>query len=362
MSTITFPNNLKVSSSNWKSVCYGNNRFVAVNDNNNIVVINDNQITPILIDGASPDIGWVSICYGNNQFFAAGVDYNTGGSVTAFLDKNMTQVPNYRTLDGAITPVSVCYGNGMFAVLSEGQVQFLNQNNRDIIDSVSLNDSTLWRSIAYGNGKLVAVGYGEISIIDPKLFNVSNQILLQCEWESVCYGNGMFVAVGSNGNSRGIIATLPDGAQNFTVMNDIPDNVMDFFSVCYGPGMFVLSAYARDGYKLFTLNNTGTLTPAGIIPSYDTNSLFTYSLYSMSYGNNRLFIVGMDNRDHGVILISDAVTDETNPLLSDDTTMCNFGIIFCIILILRISTKTNVVLLLLIALLLSFVFKDYCLF
>jgi len=359
---ITFPNNLKVGPPTWLSVCYGNNRFVAVADNNNIVVINDNQITPIIIDDVDQDIQWTSICYGNNQFFAAGIDNNTDGvSVTAFLDKNMTQGPNYRTLDGAISPISVCYGGGMFAVLSESKVQFLNQNNRDIIDSVSLNDSTLWRSIAYGNGKLVAVGYGEISIIDPKLFNVSNQILLQCEWESVCYGNGMFVAVGVSGIGHGIIATLPDGAQNFTVMNDIPDSVIDFFSVCYGPGMFVLSAYARDGYKLFTLNNTGTLTPAGIIPSYDTTPLFTYSLFSVSYGYNRLVIVGTDNRDHGVILISDAVTDETNPLLSDDTTMCNFGIIFCIFLILRISTKTNVVLLLCIALLLSFVFKDYCL-
>ena len=358
---ITFPNNLKVGPPTWLSVCYGNNRFVAVADNNNIVVINDNQITPIIIDDVDQDIQWTSICYGNNQFFAAGIDNNTDGvSVTAFLDKNMTQGPNYRTLD-ASSPVSVCYAGGMFAVLSYGKVQFLDQNNRDIIDSVSLNGSTSWKSIAYGNGKFVAVGFDEIAIIDSNGFNVSNQIFLNCEWESVSYGNGMFVAVGSSGNNHGKIATLPDGAQNFTVMNDIPDNVMDFFSVCYGPGMFVLSAYTRDDYKLFTLNNTGTLTPAGIIPSYDTNSLFTYSLYSMSYGNNRLFIVGMDNRDHGVILISDAVTDETNPLLSDDTTMCNFGIIFCIFLILRISTKTNVVLLLCIALLLSFVFKDYCL-
>ena len=76
-------------------------------------------------------------------------------------------------------------------------------------------------------------------------------------------------------------------------------------------------------------------------------------------------VCGKDIKLESVEYLCDIIVNKpckSYPLLSDDTTMCNFGIIFCIILILRISTKTNVVLLLLIALLLSFVFKDYCLF
>ena len=92
--------NITSSNNTWRSICYGNGKFVAVGDNG-------------------------ALAHSDN-----GIDFDTG---------SITGDNNWR---------SICYGNGIFVAVGDGGALAYSDNGTDF-DTVSITGSNTWKSICY---------------------------------------------------------------------------------------------------------------------------------------------------------------------------------------------------------------------
>ena len=140
------------ASAEWRSVCYGNGKFVAVAYNSNAVVYSTDGInwTRTTLPASTR---WRSVCYGNGKFVVVAQDSNAVVYSTDGITWTRT------TLPASASWRSVCYGNGKFVA-----VAFDNTIAAYSIDGITWTQTTLpssayWYSVCYGDGKFVAVTY-----------------------------------------------------------------------------------------------------------------------------------------------------------------------------------------------------------
>ena len=272
----------------WHSVCYGNDKFVAVAHNSNLFAYSTDGIT--WTKSVFPNRGyWKSICYGNGKFVAV-ADYWSGGAEYAYSTDGINWTEGHIASTDENPPQtweSVCYGNGKFVAVasntddsvSVGHNLFAYSTdgiNWNIVDVSCYN----WSSVCYGNDKYVAVGYNTnyfaystdgINWTEGTISDTSRN------WHSVCYGNGKFVAVASSTN---IFAYSTDGIT--WTEGTISSTSRDWQSVCYGNGKFV--AVGSGNY--FTYSTDGINWTEGTISS-------TYNTWtSVCYGNGKYVAVG----------------------------------------------------------------------
>ena len=103
--------------------------------------------------------------------------------------------------DGTISAggwYSVCYGNGMFIIVSNNSKCAWSTDGKTFTDG-TISTGSWWYSVYYGNGMFITVSNnGKCAwSTDGKTF--TDGTISTGSWYSVCYGNGMFVAVGNNG-------------------------------------------------------------------------------------------------------------------------------------------------------------------
>ena len=178
----------------WQSVTYGNGKFVAVANSTTAAYsedgINWTQTTlPIKAD-------WHSVTYGNGKFVAIG--YNN--TVAAYSEDgiNWTQT----TLPIGDKWYSVTYGNGKFVAVAYSSTTAAYSYDGINWTQTTLPASALWRSVTYGNGKFVAVAYSTTTAAySEDGINWTESTLPSSDhWYSVTYGNGKFVAVAYESN------------------------------------------------------------------------------------------------------------------------------------------------------------------
>ena len=147
---------------------------------------------------------WRSVCYGNGKFVAVAYD----SSIAAYSADgiNWTQ---------STLPVSkdwqlVCYGNTKFVAVA-------NNSSTTVYsaDGINWTKSTLpvytyWRSVCYGDGKFVAVSINKniAAYSDDGINWTQSTLPANAYWQSVCYGDDKFVAVARNSS---IAAYSADG-------------------------------------------------------------------------------------------------------------------------------------------------------
>ena len=277
------------SSKAWTSVCYGNGKFVAVasSSTSNIMAYSTDGIS--WTQGTMPSNGyWNSVCYGNDKYVAVGSNTNIMAYSTDGISWSKGSMPSSRLWQ------SVCYGNGKYVVIG---------NTSDMAystDGISWTEGNMpsnqyWYSVCYGNGKYVAIPWGsnDMAYSTDGISWTEGNMPSNQYWYSVCYGNGKFVAVVYNSN---IMAYSTDGI-NWTQGN-MPSSET-WKSVCYGNGKFVAVAintnlsYAftisdfRDGLRLFSttlssmdfsniLNKPDTLSGYGITDGVLSSDLDEY--------------------------------------------------------------------------------------
>ena len=255
---INISENNMPSSQYWRSVCYGNGKFVAVAESTDVFAYSTDGIT--WTQGTMPSSqNWISVCYGNGKFVAIAGDNISSSDVFAYSSDGINW--------------------------TEG----------------TMPSNQYWYSICYGNGKFVAVSGGEINISSSNVFAYSTDGITWTEgtlpstakWRSVCYGNGKFVTVAENTD---VFAYSTDGI-NWTE-GTMPNNPM-WTSICYGDGKFVaiaidllyeshIFAYSSDGITWTTM------------PSSQACS-------SVCYGNNK-FVAIVSDSDVSVIISFDQVS------------------------------------------------------
>ena len=282
----------------WSSVCYGNDKFVAITFNNNYYAYSTDGIH--WIEGTISDTSrwWYSVCYGNDKFVAVsdgkyfaystdGINWTEGTisdtsraweSVCYDNDKfiAVAHITNYfaystdgihwteGTLPSSRYWYSVCYGNDKFVTVAQDTNYFIYST-----DGINWTEGTIsstrrrWMSVCYGNDKFVTVAYNSNYFAystDGINWTESTISEISREWISVCYGNDEFVTVASSSN---YFAYSTDGIH--WTESTISDTSRQWWSVCYGNGKFITVSYSSNYFAYVTFSPTGLIqyaTPA----------------------------------------------------------------------------------------------------
>lgn len=228
----------------WQSVAYGDGKFVAVAQATKRGAYSTNGIT--WTDMNMPaSRGWKSVTYGNGKFVAIAMFSDKGAYSTDGINWTEMSVPQSNQV------ADVTYGNGKFVAVVGGRDGAYSTDGIDW-SFMTLSHGGQW--ITYGDDKFVTDGAYSTDGINWTDMN------MPAGWDgcSATYGNGKFVVVGNSA----AVAHSTDGI-NWTTMS-LPTK-QDWCSVTYGNGKFV--AVAADtqygAYWTFT-PATYTLTDTDI--------------------------------------------------------------------------------------------------
>ena len=182
------------SSTNWKSVTYGNGKFVEVTGSSSKAAYSTNGInwTSAFLPLST---NWQSVTYGNGKFVAVPTIHNTASSSQAAYS---TDGINWTSafLPSSDYWKSVTYGNSKFVAVA-GSSKAAYSTDGVNWTSASLPSSAYWQSVTYGNGKFVAVAENssKAAYSTDGVNWISGSLPSSAYWQSVTYGNGKFVAV-----------------------------------------------------------------------------------------------------------------------------------------------------------------------
>ena len=217
---------------------------------------------------------WKSVTYGNGKYVAVAWDSDKGAYSTDGITWTEMGLPASQQWQ------SVTYGNGKFVAVVWGSGNGAYSTDGINWTSTTMPASRNWKSVTYGNDKFVAIA---TSSTDKGAYSadginwVEMTLPASRDWSSVTYGNGKFVAVASSNGGKGAYST--DGI-NWTEMSMLVD-YKTFQSVTYGNGKFVAvsggsnkGAYSADG---ITWTEMGMST--------------TSRSWSVTYGNDKFVAV-----------------------------------------------------------------------
>lgn len=140
----------------WRSVAYGNSKFVAIATLGNATAISTDGVSWISGGNLPSSIGWQEVAYGNGVWIAIGGDGLDGGAMAYSLDDGVTWAAS--TMPVATQWVSVTYGNGRFvAVTLTGTVGAYSFNGINWTES-TLPSQLQRRKVRYGQGVFLAIG------------------------------------------------------------------------------------------------------------------------------------------------------------------------------------------------------------
>ena len=185
---------------------------------------------------------WQSVCYGNDKFVA--IAYNSNMFTYSLDGISWTK----GTMPSSQKWYSVCYGKDKFVAVVHATNKFAYSSDGITWTQGTLPASGFWSSVCYGKDRFIAVAYNTVVFaysLDGITWTQGNMVSSQW-WKSICYGKDKFVAVVSNTN---IFAYSSDGIT--WTQGNIPSSD-GWYKVCYGKDKFVaISAtdftYSSDG-------------------------------------------------------------------------------------------------------------------
>ena len=236
-----------LSGRNWESICYGNEKYVAVAYNSNVFAYSTNGINWTESNNGIGNKYWSSICYGNGKYVAVALLSNTFAYSTNGI--NWTETNNGI---GNKYWQSICYGKDKYVAVASTSNKFAYSTD-GITWTENSNgiSSRYWTSICYGNGKYVATSTSNTFAYSTDGINwteTSNGIGDR-EWLSICYGNNKYVAVSgstSGVSSSNTFAYSTDGINWTDTTNGLGSR--NWWSICYG----------KDKYVAMSNNNNNT--------------------------------------------------------------------------------------------------------
>lgn len=253
--------NIMPSKSNWRDVCYGNGKYVAVATDSNKAAYSTTGTKWDESTLHESVMNWASICYGNGVFVAAGVGYfatsadainwtataSAGNTFTCirFLNGKFYAVGTgiYRSSDGATWEkcnvpsgngymiMSIAYGNGMYVCVTTNYAVY----SYDGLNwSYTPMPQGSWRSILFGNGVFIASGLFSYSVYsyDGKTWSAASIPSGQTEGLGTCFGDGRFIAT----TAAGVVKSV-DGHTWYAVAEN---NDREYAACCFGNGKFLV--------------------------------------------------------------------------------------------------------------------------
>ena len=268
------------ASRKWRSVTYGDGKYVAVAFDSDKGAYSTDGIT--WTEMSMPvSQQWTSVTYGNGKFVAVAGNSDKGAYSTDGISWTEMSIPTNKL------GYDITYGNDKFVAVAR------NSNvSAYSTDGITWTTTTLplkkdWQSVTYADGKFVAVAYlSDKGVYSMDGITWTEFTIAKNYWKSVTYGNGKFVAVASSTQSGSLGAYSTDGISWSTMT--LPSNGT-WVSVTYGDGKFVAIkfdsnnvAYSADG-----ISWTESTLPA------------SSPWYEVTYGNGK-FVAVAANTTNGV--------------------------------------------------------------
>ena len=236
---ITWVTGTIVQSSNWQSVCYGNNIVVAVSSTSGtIAATSPAGVTATWTLRTLPaTASWYAVAYGLSKFVAVAGGGSTAG---AYSEDGAVW-----TSTGALTTSgdwrALTFGNDRFVTLSYNSTNSnYSTNGTSWTAGGALPGTRNWTSITYGEGTFVAVASGNASgaySTDGGVTWNDTTMPSAASWTSITYGNGIFVAV-----ATGPSTTAAYSADGITWSSSTLPNSRSWVAVAFGNNVFTTIA------------------------------------------------------------------------------------------------------------------------
>ena len=144
-------------SMDWKSICYGNGKFIAVASARNysgtqrIAYSADGKDWAAAVISTLPNSNWNSVCYGEDKFVAVGGIDGDGTIAYTFNGDEWTEVNMNPKPNEWLT--CICYGNKKFVAISMNGIVNYSSNNGVTWSPSNKNltpSSAPWSSVCFG--------------------------------------------------------------------------------------------------------------------------------------------------------------------------------------------------------------------
>jgi len=238
---------VSTSSTNWTSLAYGKEKYVAVSAR---AGISSNKIIYSL-DGLSWTVAnqsylnidpFTSVIFANDLFVAIANSSNSNLNIATSVDGiNWAAVPSPSARNWS----SITFGNGIFVAVAKSGVGDRVMTSTTgfiwILRSTPVDNS--WESVTYGKGFFVAVsstGNNRVMISEDSINWRTVEGVPSSSWVSVTFGNGKFVAVANDGTDRIMVSenALEWQAITYPVLNN-------WTSVAYNPELDYFAAVSQ---------------------------------------------------------------------------------------------------------------------
>jgi hypothetical protein len=269
------------------AVAYGNGMFMAVGENGWTVYSSDGVHWTSINSGVTLN-NLLGVVYGDGQFVAVG---DNGTIVTSPTGATWT-ASSYAggTSDTSDFLSAVTFGNGKFVALGQdGNTTFVSADAAIWTEGGNGLNNDDMSGVTFGNGTFVMVDSGGNIVTSTDGSNWTPQADTGSELDGVGYGNGYFVAVGDNG------AIYLSSGSNFWFANQ-SGQVNNLYGICFGSGLFVVAG--QQGTLL-----SSSLTGISPNPPEQNWALASYApgttdtsdyLSSVTYGNGNYVALGSD--------------------------------------------------------------------
>ena len=220
-------------SSDWKSMAYGNGRFVAVSYNGEVAYSNDGVTWQDIYIGRQ----FASVAFGAGVFVAVS---DADGSDAPIYSADGQHWESGIGISGSLW--NVCYGGSRFVAVGYSYAAYSGDGKKWTPASTHPEGPDGFTGVCYGNGKFVAVERQIISISeDGDVWETALQGGGNDYFAKLAFGNGVFSVVGSN-----LCLYSADGA-SWEAGSDAPQGFCN--SIAFGGGRFVaIDASTGDVY------------------------------------------------------------------------------------------------------------------
>lgn len=269
------------NSREWKSVAYGNGKFVAVPDSGSKAAYSEDGIA--WTETTLPSSGyWFDVAYGNDKFVAM----TESAATFIYSADGITWTKS--TLPSSGEKTNIAYGDGKFVVALANSTTAMYSTDGITWTTTTLPVSKNWKYITYGNGKFIAVAHGSFTAAYSTDGVTWTETTISCsssQFYSVVYGDNRFVALANSGG-----ASYSEDAITWTSIT-IPSGQ---WVAIYGGDKFVAISVGYSNSKSMYSTDGITWTET-TLPISDLK-------YGIAYGNGK-FVVPYSGLNGSTVVI-----------------------------------------------------------